>query len=174
MRYFATIDFSMMVERMLRKQAATLICVIVLSACGPVMRAQLEKKPDDDILADLRGGGNERICRAGYRQSDLFGQRTQEIARREAALRQLGDCSNEHAKCVNFGFSQGTPGYADCRMRIEGIKVQEDASQAASRAASNAAFANSQMLFQSMQPRQPPSINCTSTTMGNIVNTNCR
>src|SRR4051794_4327987 len=54
-------------------------------------------------------------------------------------------------------------------MRMEGIKVQEDASQAASRAASNAAFANSQMLFQSMQPRQPPSINCTSTTMGNIV-----
>jgi hypothetical protein len=155
---------------MFPKIAVTLVCLAALSACGPARRAELEKKPDDVILADLRGGGNERICKAGFINQNWYGPRTQEIARREAALRQLGDCSEEHKKCLNFGFALGTPGYSECRMRMEGVKVQAEAAKAASDAAN--AY-SSQLLMQSLQPKSAPSMNCTSTAIGNIVNTNC-
>jgi hypothetical protein len=143
-----------------------------LSACGgPARRAELEKKPDEAILATLREGGDEQVCEAAVTHKTWYGPRTQEVARREAALRQLGDCSEEHEKCVSFGFPIGTPGYAECRILMEGIKVQ---AKAASDNAANAAFANSQMLLQSLQPKPAPSINCTSSRMGSYVNTNCQ
>lgn len=156
---------------MLRKMAATMICLIALSGCGPARRAELEKKPNEAILAELREGGNESVCRAGFINKDWYGPRTQEIARREAALRQLGDCSEEHAKCINFGLALGTPGYSECRMRLEGARAQVDAARAAS---SSMDLYNSQLLLQSLQPRPAPSINCTSSTFGSFVNTRCQ
>jgi hypothetical protein len=160
--------------KMLRKTAVTLICMTALSACGPSRWAQLEKQPDSDILAKLREGGDEKICKAGFIDAawaSFVGPRVQEIARREAALRQLGDCSEEHKKCIAFGFALGTPGYSECRVTLEGIEAQAKAARSASNSID--AF-NTQLLIQSLQPRPAPSINCTSSAFGGIVNTHCQ
>jgi hypothetical protein len=160
--------------RQLRVTAISLICMTALSACGgPARRAELEKKPDETILATLREGGDERVCEAAVTHKTWYGPRTQEVARREAALRQLGDCSEEHEKCVSFGFPIGTPGYAECRIRMEGIKVQAAAAKAASSNTDFADFANTQMLLQSLQPKPAPSIHCTTSRMNSYINTDC-
>lgn len=65
-------------------------------------------------------------------------------------------------RCAAYGFKPGTPEMAQCI---------ENEAQARQHTNALRSIAAAQVAASQPQPRQP--INCTSTAMGNMVNTNC-
>lgn len=69
------------------------------------------------------------------------------------------------AKCTGYGFTHGTPAYAQC------VQAEELAWQRGTDAALGGLSQSLNNLGQSMQPR--PALNCTTYYVGTMANTRC-
>jgi hypothetical protein len=83
------------------------------------MRAQFEKKSDDEILAELRRPSDTPLACKVLAHSSWYGPRTNELAAEARKLDHLGDCTPEHAKCASFGHPVATTQYNECRSKLK-------------------------------------------------------
>jgi hypothetical protein len=74
----------------------------------------------------------------------------------------------DHQDCVEYGYKPQTPGYAQCRMRFQELRAQNQAAKSAAMMR-----AGSSLLTFPPPPAAPKVVNCNSTTWGRTTNTTC-
>ena len=94
---------------------------VVLISCGPINRAQMSNMDNPSLTKAMGEKSDEHIC---WAIDGKWGdERYEKFALLEAEKRTLGDCTEEHIKCVSFGYSYKTPKYSECRMELEKAKL---------------------------------------------------
>jgi hypothetical protein len=144
--------------QILRAISAALLAAQV-AGCGLVAHNQREAMSDPDLAALVASRNDKTVC---YWALDRLGGRTGFFAQNEAHKRGLGDCSDDHFKCVkSYGVQFGTPEYSNCRIALDVNRQNRAAADDATNRAIGAYMLGvGQRMAQPPQANQPRTVTC--------------